>query len=87
VTAAAVWYNGASNATVTVTARDEAGTQIGTTTLTMTPGTKQAFAVVEKIPAINGRRGVLEFSTSTGNISVLGLRFAGSAFTSIPAAP
>ncbi len=87
VTAAAVWYNGATNATVTIVARDEGGTQIGTATLTMTPGTKQAFAVVEKIVAIGGKRGVLEFSTSAGNISVLGLRFAGSAFTSIPAAP
>jgi hypothetical protein len=87
VTAAAVWYNGNANATVTILARDESGAQIGTSTLTMTPGTKQAFAVTEKIPAIGGKRGVLEFTTSGGNISVLGLRFSGSAFTSIPAAP
>ncbi len=87
VTAAAVWYNGSSSAIVTIVARDEGGAQIGTATLTMQPGTKQAFAVVEKIAAIGGKRGVLEFSTPNGNISVLGLRFAGSAFTSIPAAP
>jgi hypothetical protein len=87
VTAAAVWFNGPSGATVTILARDESGAQIGTAALAMTPGTKRAFAVVEQIPAVSGRRGVLEFSTSGGNIAVLGLRFAGSAFTSIPAAP
>jgi hypothetical protein len=87
VTAAAIWFNGPSGATVTMIARDEAGAQIGMSTLAMMPGTKQAFAVVERIPAIAGRRGVLEFSTPSGNLAVLGLRFAGSAFTSIPAAP
>ena len=87
VTAAAVWYNGAGNANVLVVARDEGGSQIGTTTLAMSPGTRRAFTMVSEIPAINGKRGVLEFSTPTGTIAVLGLRFAGSAFTSIPAAP
>lgn len=87
ITEAAVWYNGAGDTTVTIAARDETGSQIGAASLTMSPGTKQAFAVVEKIPAINGKRGVLEFSTPVGNIAVLGLRVAGPAFTSIPAVP
>lgn len=87
ITAAAIWYNGVSSATVTLTARDEAGQQIGTANITMTPGTKVAFALKERIPAVEFKRGLVEFTTSTGNIAVLGLRFAGSAFTSIPPAP
>ena len=83
--AAALWYNGAAGATVTMTARDEAGNQLGTASFPMTPGTKLAFAVRDRIPAAAEKRGLLEFTTPSGTIAVLGLRFAGSAFTSIPA--
>ena len=83
-TGLAIWYNGSSSATVTLTARDESGAQIGTGTVTLSPGTKTAFALSEKIPAISLKRGWLEVTTSTGNIAVLGLRFTFSAFTSIP---
>jgi hypothetical protein len=85
VTAAAIWFNAAQQGTVTVTAFDESGTQIGTANITMPPGTKVAFALRDRIPAVEGRRGSVEFTTATGNISVLGLRFANAAFTSIPA--
>lgn len=84
-TGIAIWYNGASNATVTLTAKDESGNSLGTGTLTMMPGTKQSFAVTDKIAAISGHRGSLVVSTSSGSVAVLGLRFGGSAFTSIPA--
>lgn len=84
-TGIAIWYNGASNATVTLTAKDESGNALGAGTLMMTPGTKQSFAVTDKIAAISGHRGSLVVSTSTGSVAVLGLRFGGSAFTSIPA--
>ena len=84
-TGIAIWYNGASNATVTLTAKDESGNSLGMGILTMTPGTKQSFAVTDKIAAISGHRGSLVVSTSTGSVAVLGLRFGGSAFTSIPA--
>ncbi len=87
VTRAMIWYNGLTEANVALIARDEAGSQIGTATLAMTPGTKQVITVVEQIPAIGGKSGVLEFSTTSGNIAVLGIRIAGSAFTSIPVAP
>lgn len=83
-TGLAIWYNGSSSATVTLTARDESGAQIGTGTVALSPGTKTAFALSEKIPAISLKRGWLEVTTSTGNIAVLGLRFTFSAFTSIP---
>jgi hypothetical protein len=85
VTATALWYNGTSSGTVTVTAFDEVGSQIGTVELKMSPGTKQAFVVTDQIAGVNGHRGSLVFSTSSGSIAVLGLRFGGSAFTSIPA--
>ncbi|MBS1832425.1 MAG: hypothetical protein JST65_06925 [Acidobacteria bacterium] len=87
VTGVALWYNGTQSATVTITARDEGGNQIGTGTITMQPGTKTAFALSDRVAAVSGKRGLVEFTTSAGNIAVLGLRFATAAFTSIPAAP
>jgi len=85
-TAVALWFNGPSNGPVTLTAKDESGNTLGAATITMTPGTKQAFALQDQIPAIAGHRGSLIVSASTGSIAVLGLRFGGSAFTSIPPA-
>ena len=37
------------------------------------------------LSAIVGQRGKVTFSVSNGNMATLGLRFNGSAFTSIPA--
>ena len=85
-TAVAIWYNGASNGTITLTAKDESGGSLGSATITMTPGTKQAFAVTDRLPSISGHRGSLVVSTGSGSMAVLGLRFGGSAFTSIPPA-
>lgn len=85
-TAVALWYNGASKGTIALTAKDESGNTLGTATLSMDPGTKVPFAVTDHIAAISGHRGSLILSTSSGSIAVLGLRFGGSAFTSIPAA-
>jgi len=87
VTAVAIWFNGAQQGNVALTAYDESGTQVGTATITMAPGTKAAFRLDERIPTVQGRRGTVEFSAPTGNIAVLGLRFTNSAFTSIPAVP
>ena len=86
-TAIAIWYNGSATGTVTLAARDESGGSLGTATLTLTPGTKQAFAVQDHLPSITGHRGSLVVSTSSGSIAVLGLRFGGSAFTSIAPVP
>ena len=86
-TAIAIWYNGLSNATITITARDEAGLTLGTTSFPVTPGNKQSFVVSGRIATIAGKRGSLEFTTSNGAFSVLGIRFGGSSFTSIPPAP
>ena len=85
-TAVAIWYNGASNGTITLMAKDESGGSLGSATITMMPGTKQAFAVTDRLPSISGHRGSLVVSTGSGSMAVLGLRFGGSAFTSIPPA-
>lgn len=85
-TAVAMWFNGSSSGAVTLTAKDESGNSLGTATIMMTPGTKQAFAVTDHLPSISGHRGSLVVSTTAGTVAVLGLRFGGSAFTSIPPA-
>jgi hypothetical protein len=86
VTGVAV-VNPSSVATVvSVTARDAAGNVIGTGTLPLAANAKIAV-VLRTIPgleAIAGHRGTANFSVATGNVAVLGLRFSGSVFTSIP---
>jgi hypothetical protein len=77
-------------ATVTITATDTNGNVIGTSSpLTVQPFGKTAGAL-RSIPGLSqvvGTRGMARFTTTSGNIVVLGLRFKGLAFTSIPAAP
>ena len=85
-TSIAVWYDGSTSGTVTLAAVDQSGNSLGTTMLTMSPGTKQSFAVEAYIPQIAGHLGSLIVSVPSGSVSVLGLRFGGSAFTSIPPA-
>jgi len=87
ITAAAVLNPSTSAATLSITARDEAGATLGTATLTLAAGAKQAFALrdVSGLAGLIGKRGSLDFVASTGAVSVLGLRFSSSAFTSIPA--
>lgn len=85
VTAVAVLNPGSSAITVTVRARDAAGAEIGTFTLNLNPKQREAFAVRDRpeMTLVPGKRGVLEFSSSGGPVSVLGLRFNQLAFTSI----
>ena len=84
-TAVAVLNPGASPVTVTVVARDDTGAEIGRFTLPLNPRQRDAFVVRDRpaMTAMRGKRGVLEFSASSGAVSVLGLRFNGLAFTSI----
>jgi hypothetical protein len=83
-TSVAIWYDGPSSGAVALTAEDESGNSLGTVTLTMTPGTKRSFALASELPMISGHLGSLVVSTSSGTVAVLGLRFGGSSFTSIP---
>ncbi len=80
--------------TVTVTVTDLEGNVIGTSSLPLAAKSKTATALrsLPGLSGIVGKQGTASFtvpvqttSTPTGNISVLGLRFNGTAFTSIPA--
>jgi len=85
VTAVAVLNPGAAATTVTVRARDSSGAEIGTFTLNLNPRQREALVVRDRpeMTQIRGKRGALEFSSSGGPVSVLGLRFNQLAFTSI----
>jgi hypothetical protein len=81
-------------ATITITVLDIAGNTLGTSSVVLQPFSKTA-ATLRSMPglaSIVGNRGTVRFSvppqttsTPTGYVAVLGLRFGGSSFTSIPA--
>jgi hypothetical protein len=48
--------------------------------------TETALRGLTGLAGVVGLRGSAQFSVSSGSIAVLGLRFGGAAFTSIPAA-
>jgi outer membrane receptor protein involved in Fe transport len=72
---------------IAVKVRDSSGAQLGTGVISLEPGSHAAVALrnVAGLSAINGKRGYAEFTSALGNFAVLGLRFGGAAFTSIPA--
>jgi len=73
------------NAVVTVTIRNDAGTQIGTTTINLPGQGHTAFMLNSQYSVTAGKRGTVEFrTTNAGVISVLGLRANGSALTTLP---
>ena len=73
-------------ATVSITVWDVNGNVIGTSTQGLQPGTKieSAMRGFLGLAGMAGQRGSALFSVPTGNVSVLGLRFGPTAFTSIP---
>jgi Concanavalin A-like lectin/glucanases superfamily len=73
--------------TVAVTAEDINGNVIGTSSLVLQPSTKTVAALrnISGLSPVVGNRGNVKFSVTSGSVLVLGLRFNGSAFTSIPA--
>jgi hypothetical protein len=85
-TGVAVVNPSSSTATIAITARDTSGATIGTSSLILQPFNHTA-AVLSAFPGLSGvvgQGGSVQFTASTGNVAVLGLRFNGSAFTSIP---
>ncbi len=72
--------------TITATAKSTGGAVLGTSTITLPARNKTAFTLRSNIAAVANQRGSVEFAASGGAVSVLGLRFGGEAFTSIPAA-
>ena len=73
--------------TVTITAYSANGSQLGTGTVALVARGKTAVTLRELtgLSSIAGSRGWISVASSPGSISVLGLRFAAEAFTSIPA--
>jgi P pilus assembly chaperone PapD len=86
VTAVAIVNPGSTAETVAVTLWDENGKAIGTSSIALAPGSKTE-ATLRTMPGLSGmvgQRGSAQFTASGGSVAVLGLRFDGSAFTSIP---
>jgi hypothetical protein len=74
--------------TATVSLRDAAGVTIGTSVIDLAAHGKRAV-FLRDLPGLEkmlGNRGSADFTVPFGNVAVLGLRFGGSAFTSIPTA-
>ena len=73
-------------ATVTIFVYGSDGSPLGSTQVVVAPRSKQATVLkaLAGLEALAGNRGRAVFSVSSGAVSVLGLRFGGSAFTSIP---
>jgi hypothetical protein len=86
VTGVAVVNLGPVNNTIMATARDNQGNIIGTGTLSLGPNAKTAL-VLRNIPglaAVAGAVGSVDLTAGIGNVAALGLRFNGTAFSSIP---
>ncbi|MDP9114780.1 MAG: hypothetical protein M3O20_14020 [Acidobacteriota bacterium] len=86
VTSVAIVNPSAVQNIVTVSARDDAGNLIGTHTILLGPNAKTAVVLrdLTGLGGIAGKRGIADFSVVAGNVAVLGLRFNGAAFSSIP---
>lgn len=91
ITAVAIANPSPVATTVAITLTDTRGNEIGTSSVALPPFSKTA-ATLRSLPGLSqivGNRGTAQFAVSaptnfTGSVSVLGLRFDGSAFTSIP---
>jgi hypothetical protein len=71
---------------VTITVTDNSGNVVGTATLPPIPPLNKIENVLSAyIPQITGTRGSVHFGSPQAGMSLIGLRFRGSAFTSIPA--
>ena len=86
VTGVAVVNLASVNNTITATARDNQGNTLGTGSIPLGPNAKTAL-VLRNIPglaSVVGAIGSVDFTATIGNVAALGLRFNGTAFTSIP---
>ena len=72
------------SASVGLILRDDTGTVLQTTLLTLPANGHSAFVLGTNYPLTAGKRGTVEFDSSSAQISVLGIRANGNAFTSTP---
>ena len=72
-----------SSVDIPVNIRNEAGQIIDTRHFSLPSYGHAAFALPDMWPSTNGIRGAVEFLTSGFGVGALGLRFNGSAFTSL----
>jgi hypothetical protein len=72
------------SASVGLILRDDTGAVLQTTSLTLPANGHSAFVLGTNYPLTAGKRGTAEFDSSSAQISVLGIRANGNAFTSIP---
>jgi hypothetical protein len=72
------------SATVGLILRDDSGAVLQTASLTLPANGHSAFVLGTTYPLAAGKRGTVEFDSATAQISVLGIRANGNAFTSIP---
>jgi hypothetical protein len=86
ITAVAIVNPSPLAATVTVTAKNAAGGVVGTGTVSLAASSKSTLTLrtIPGLSGVAGNRGLATFTVNTGSVAVLGLRFFGSAFTSIP---
>ena len=86
-TAAAIVNPGSSATTVTVTAKGTSGEILGSDTITLNALSKMAVTLrsIPGLAGVEGKTGTATFTVASGAVAVLGLRFNGTAFTSIPA--
>jgi hypothetical protein len=86
VTGVAIVNLASVSTTISVFARDAQGNTIGTSNIPLAPRAKTAM-VLKDLPGlsrVSGSRGSVDFTANIGTLAVLGLRFNGLAFTSIP---
>jgi hypothetical protein len=86
VTGVAVVNLTSVSTTISVFVRDAQGNPIGTSNIALGPHAKTAV-VLRDLPGlagVSGSLGSVDFTTSIGTLAALGLRFNGTAFTSIP---
>jgi len=86
VTGVAVVGLSSSAVTVNVTAYGAGGNTIGTGTIQLAANGKTALLLkdIPGLAGVVGQRGSVDFNVSGANVAVLGIRYNGQAFTSVP---
>ena len=73
-----------NNVVYTISVFDVKGAQVGTGTMTLAARTARAAFLDELVSLPPGQYGPVYITSSNGTASVIGLRFTGGAFTTIP---